>query len=417
MRIADQLSATAVSHDDRCLWLGDDLTRDDGAWAVVHRDCDGSLYAGTAGIGWFLAQVAALDQAEVDRERIAVTARGALAHALGWLERGEHSIGLYTGACGVGWAVVEAAAVLGDEQLAAKGFATLVTAMARARHVTMAAELLDGRAGLITAALAGAYRARQLGAARSVDLLRAEAIRHGRILLDEALVTPTGWVWNDEDTALCGAAHGVSGIVLACAELSAATGDPAFAEAVVEGSRWERAWRNGDGWPDLRREAEIDDHSPANPPRPALWCHGAIGIGLVRLRAWAALREPAILADVHVSLEASRRAVGHLLNADPNDYVANMSLCHGWSGIVQLLCEAAETFDEVAWRVEAAGVLALADQRRAAGFDWPPGTVGARDVPGLMLGQAGAGAAMLRLSDPLKSLNPLLPVPRAAPST
>lgn len=84
-------------------------------------------------------------------------------------------------------------------------------------------------------------------------------------------------------TPLCGLSHGASGLGWALLELGAVTGDDRFSNAACEALRYERSWFDDRAgiWPDLREMAPGEQLAGA-----PFWCHGAGGIGLVRLRAY-----------------------------------------------------------------------------------------------------------------------------------
>ncbi|NHB83744.1 hypothetical protein G7085_00885 [Tessaracoccus sp. HDW20] len=134
-------------------------------------------------------------------------------------------------------------------------------------------------------------RGNDLGDGLAGDLLalirtRSDDVERVRRLVDSLARSATRlddlvW-WADPrlpgERPLCGLAHGASGVALALAE--AAVAHPGVADVaapLIAGAlRWESAWHDpGLGWPDLRG----DDGG-----HPVLWCHGAAGIGAVRLR-------------------------------------------------------------------------------------------------------------------------------------
>ena len=89
-------------HDGRCSWVGAAAEPERFDAARVPRRSARVLYDGTAGIGLFLAQVAAATGDEAARR----TAAGALRHAV---ERAGEGDGLHAGALGVAWAARAAA--------------------------------------------------------------------------------------------------------------------------------------------------------------------------------------------------------------------------------------------------------------------------------------------------------------------
>ena len=239
----------------------------------------------------------------------------------------------------------------------------------------------------------------------------------GERLLAGARHTSAGWWWDAPGarapTGLCGLAHGGAGIALALAALHRRTGDGRFAEGAREALRWERRWfsRATGGWPDLR--GELREQAGGAVSYPALWCHGAVGIGLSRLRIHAWTGECSPLAEAGAAIQATRAATSATLAAlaegTPGED-ANWSICHGLSGSAELLLTAWETLghpDHLA-AARRIGAAALHDGGDGAG-PWRCGVPqGGEETPGLMLGLAGIGMTLLRLHDPRRAPSPAL---------
>ena len=416
VNIGATLSRDALWHDGRALWLGDQVETLGSGHRVVHRACGGSLYDGTAGIGWFLAHLAAATGGADTR----ADALGAFRHALAAAP--DLGPGLHDGAAGVGWAVLDGGVAL-DDPIAYDGLAVLTDALRRGLVTPLPAELIGGRAGLILAALAGSQLARRLERESEADLLLDLAGRVGRQLLDTARRGPTGWTWpsaigGDDESPLCGLGHGTSGPVLAAAHLGAVTGEPAFSEAAREGARWERGWLRADaGWPDLRGFDRAAVDRGDEPSRPFMWCHGAGGIGMTRIRAARLLDDPALEADAAVALRLATLEVGALWRSSPGTYAFNFSLCHGAGGLADMFVAAASELGNGTWLGAAAAVVQAGLAARADGAPWICGVPDGTDSPSLMLGLAGTGTALLRLADPGSIASPLTIAPVSVTAT
>lgn len=396
--IADRLVAGAIRHEDRCTWTGDALEAVAGRPTVVLRSCGGDLYDGTAGIAVFLAHAAvALGSADA-----AGTARAAARHALRHGTAGGVPSGLHEGGLGALWAVLEVARALPDEDLGGEAARSAAELLDRPwEHPDPGPDLLRGAAGTAVAALAIG----RLCAAAHPDAARAARARArlaGETLLAEARETAAGWWWEAEGApagGLCGLAHGGSGVALALDALGRHTGDGRFAGASRRATDWERRWysRAAGGWPDRRGDA-AGDH-------PALWCHGATGIGLARLARWARWRDAGDLAEAGAALQAARAAAA----AWPYEGL-DWSICHGLGGIVELMLCAWQVTGHAAHlqAARALGARALADSGGGAG-PWRCGVPdGGGETPGLMLGLAGIGTSLLRLHDPSLAPSPAL---------
>lgn len=404
--IGATLSREAVWHDGRAIWLGDQVEPLGAGHRVVHRACGGSLYDGTAGIGWFLARLAA----QTDSTRARADALGAFRHALAMAPR--LGPGLHDGAAGVGWAVLDGGSAL-DDPIAIDGLVVLIDALRRGLNAPLPDELIGGRAGLILAGLAGSRLALGLGRQTESDLLLELACALGRQMLDAARRGPTGWTWpsaigGEDESPLCGLGHGTSGPVLAAAHLGAVTGDPAFGEAAREGARWERGWLRPDaGWPDLRGFDRSALDRGDEPGRPFMWCHGAGGIAMARIRAAHLLDDLALEADAGVALRLATHEVRALWHASPGTYASNFSLCHGAGGLADLFVTAGRELRNGSWLGAAAAVIQAGLAARAAGAPWVCGVPDGANSPSLMLGLAGTGTALLRLATPDAIPSPL----------
>jgi lantibiotic biosynthesis protein len=409
-RIGRRLAGGAVWHEDRCTWLGDDVDPDG---QVIHRSMAGDLYSGTGGIGWALGR---LWDATGDDE-LAPAAAGALRHAL-HRSADDPPAGLYTGRIGAALAAVGTGAVLRDASLRSAGAQLAATA---AGSISIGdgdgrVDLLDGAAGQILGLLA---LAEMLG-----DDTLVEAAAHlGERLLNEARQGDLGWTWASTDGAeppLCGLGHGASGVALALLELEGATGDPRFGEAMRGALRYERAWfdRVQGGWPDLRELDSVRVLSGAGPTFPIYWCHGASGIGLVRLRVHQRTGDPVALAEAGAAIDSSTATMLRVLAGDRQGPAGpvNLSLCHGVGSVIELHLVAAEATGDPehldhARRLGRLAMWGSAESVNSATLpaELPCGVPGGGETPGLMLGLAGIAATYLRLSDPTLIESPVLP--------
>ncbi len=419
--IGAKLARDAVWHGPRCNWFGplhEDFT---GSQVLGCGTLGPTLYDGTAGIGLFLGR---LYRATGD-PLAARTARGAIAHALDRAADIPNALhrGFYTGFIGIGYAAIETGAALGNEDLVAEGLAMIHRALALAPEGRLAIDVMSGNAGIIPVLLA-------LGMAHDLPSLTEAATVAGERLLAVAEFGPRGVSWNamgemadlidlsglSEDLLadfkaqrrpnLTGLSHGAGGVGWALLELATATGDARYADAGHAAFAYEDSWFDAaaDLWPDLR------SHDPGKPlgAAPAAWCHGAVGIGLARIRAYALTRDPAMRAAIESALRITARSViGQFARG-----TANYSLCHGAAGDAEIFLawsqiehhpEARALVDAVARH----GIETYATPQRP----WPSGTPGAGESPSLMLGLAGTGHFYLRAFDPVATPSILLLTP------
>jgi lantibiotic modifying enzyme len=399
--IASDIAAGALWSGERCAFLGavpPDRVGGPARQAVL----GGDLYEGSAGIARFLALAASLSDDVALRRAALGGVRHALERTQGW--------SLFSGRMGVGMVALEIATLLDEPGLVQPGVEAIETAseVALAEAEQAPADLLAGMAGVVVG----------LAAALPYDLdggWLARAFDLGRALLGAARPGPTGLSWPmlpGGAEHLCGLGHGASGVALALDALAAlAPQEPGWAEAAAAARGYERGWFSAaqGSWADLR--TPLPEHGGL--PCPHFWCHGSVGIGLERLRAMRhcdgpLARDPVSTvlprADAAAALEGVIAETGRIL-ASPvgpggGDRV-NGSLCHGIGSLVELLAEA--------WTMQREDEL-LALMRRLTAFlrnDAGPGRRwrsgipgGGMATPGLMMGSAGIGWAMLRTWSP-----------------
>ena len=164
------------------------------------------------------------------------TARGAIDCALARMPVA--GCGFYTGGLGVLYAATE---IRGEIDTAA--------ILRQAEPDPAALDIIAGSAGAIPTLL---YFHRRTGG----DALLHMAVRHGDLLLQEAVREDGGWSWNTIAglSGQTGFSHGTAGIGWALIELWRATGEVRFRCAALEAFRFERSrFDPARGqWPDFR---------------------------------------------------------------------------------------------------------------------------------------------------------------------
>jgi lantibiotic modifying enzyme len=384
-----ELCRDALWHGGRCNWLGASLELADGTLQVIQRSWGPTLYDGTAGIGLFLARLFR----RTGERLFAVTAAGALAQAVSRsavvppVERPS----FYSGWVGIAFALLEAEEILTRDDLGQAGRRMLEEAAA----ADPAAAGLDVIAGSASAVPALLRLGRGESAARHGERLLAAANR-GEEGRSRCNLSPEARAAGAVRPDLCGFAHGAAGVAAALVELWNATGDERYREAAEQGFRYERRWFDPErgNWPDLRRP----DWRGKDAAFRADWCHGAVGIGLSRLRAWELSGCETCAAEAAAAVRATVRTL-----REERPERADWSLCHGTAGRLEFLLEARglpET-GEPAGIAGVAGEIARRAIERHHGEDepWPSGVRGGAETPGLMLGLAGIGHLFLRLHD------------------
>lgn len=405
----ERLCDEAIWHQDLCSWTGDEAI---GHGKVIHGSLGGDLYSGTAGIAWFLAHLRG------GGERVAPTAMAAARHAM---ERLSDDGGLYSGASGIACAVAAVGVRLNDDSLVDAAIELCRTAASELP--LYGNDLIVGRAGAILGLLALA----QTTAGKAASELVRAALAMGELVVAEGSRRSGGLCWPGDDPsepALCGMGHGASGIALALAELAGATGEVRMGDAAMDALRYERSWfsRESGNWPDLREYNRSAESTGARPSSEISWCHGASGAAIARLRIFALTGDRHALAEAGAAVD--RSTVGILrslksvrLESDP--YAYNFSLCHGVTPVTEMHLIAAEVTGDGEHMEHARGIAraalkavfkVAADGGEAGSpLDALVGGVPGGSAPGLMLGTAGIGAALLRLTDPAAMPSPLAP--------
>ena len=388
--IAQRLCRDALWSEDRCSWMGIVPATEPGPTASTSYSALGSdLYHGTSGISLFLAELAAITgDATLQR-----TALGAITQALSLVDAVEPRtrLGLYTGWTGIAFAAARVGAILNQGELLSQA-SRLLERAERTLSDPHESDLISGRAG----AIVGFLTLRDL---LDEPSLLDFAVRLGGELAQAADRTDglASWAWPafPNQRNLTGLSHGTAGMALGLLELSHATEDRRYAEVARSAFEYERRWFDASvgHWPDFRgvRRGRMAGQQALS--FATLWCHGAPGIALSRLRAYEAYEDEASKSEAVIALRTTRKATEEMLSS----HAANFCLCHGLAGNADILLSSAKVFSEdaaenlaLAQRVAAFGIKAYASGKRG----WPCGG------PSFMTGLAGVGYFYLRMSRP-----------------
>jgi lantibiotic modifying enzyme len=295
---------------------------------------------------------------------------------------------LFTGILGVAVAAERVARLTGDEDLRASA-RRIVDEWLRSgeQKLDPGFDLISGRSGVIIGLLA-------LNAAWGDDELTAAAAAHGRALMRTARRSDEGDSWASPNIPaerdLTGLSHGASGPAWALGELAAATGEPSFREGAHRALQYERTLFDpaAGNWPDFRTNRPSGFEVA---PFATLWCHGATGIGLARLRLSELLDDPLCEKEARLAMLAVEKAVKRALDTPGVDW----SLCHGITGNADALLTAGRSTESASY-LELARAVGRAGAARLERWIHP----GAAEIPiGLMTGLAGIGLFHLRLCD------------------
>ena len=166
-------------------------------------------------------------------------------------------------------------------------------------------------------------------------------------------------------------------------------------------------------WPDLRKGINAAPNTKQQHVCGEMWCHGAPGIALSRLRAYQLTGRSDFLQEAQLALDTTYRSVTNSLMNPSN---ANFSLCHGLAGNADILMTGGMILNNPSYIQTAQQVgIVGSELYEKTGTDWPSGvndptgmTQGMEPTPGLMLGSSGTGFFYLRLAFPNEIENILM---------
>lgn len=387
LRIADDITASAIWHGDQCTFVGATL-EPRGEQMIVYRSLGGSLYEGTAGIARFLGHA----YRHAHDEQFLNVVKGALAYAIAR----EKGAGLYQGRTGVALTCAELGLLLEDEVL-------LQQASELAHRVSKETDGSGKTEWDLTVGLAGTVLGLAcLGHILEDSVLLSKAETLAAVVAEGATQRAEGLSWADhaslgERDLLCGFAHGTSGIALSFAALGHVTcNDNWWRYADLARSYDNSGYdpENG-GWRDLR--SDEGERSGRH-----FWCHGATGVAVDRLWSLASRPEPTLIAEASAAVRGVEHWARDVLDGPHGPgggFETNLSICHGLFGAADLLLDAAAIGNEPRLKNQAHEIASFGQLTYSATGKWRSGLQGGGSTPSFMLGTAGIGHVYLRLGD------------------
>ncbi|MCA6937100.1 lanthionine synthetase LanC family protein [Pectobacterium versatile] len=391
--IGRHLQRECICFDNRSNWQGSVVDSVNNQFQVVTRTFDASLYNGLSGIALFLAELYRQKPDPILFETLTSTVNS-IQHMLGQPHR-LSTFSLHAGQLGVAWAMWKIGSIVDQPEWKAQGL-NLLQHLHTLPIPDNELDVINGAAGAIPALL-------KIYQAEDDDRWLSCAVRLGDFLLSKAQKKTTAYFWltQGNERGLTGYSHGTAGFGLALLELGIVTRRDVYIDAGLKAFNYEREnfSPQHQNWPDLRSMYRT-------PQFNAMWCHGAPGIALSRLRAWQLLNEPTLLQEALVGLTTTSQQLLQQLSTQPDQM--NFSLCHGGAGNGEILlmgaaCLQRADFAELAHRIASFGI----QKYQLTQTPWPSGVfdpsgVGesGKETPGLMLGLAGTGLYYLRLFDP-----------------
>ena len=387
-RVAQRLGTLALRKNDRVSWLGLTLLRERD-WTIQPVGAD--LYSGATGIAHFLAyfdHVAGDDDSRAIARTVVRQLTRRLVATLDASDTGTvlppSSLGAFGALGGAVYALAHIGALWGDHDLIDLA-ERVVTMLGDHVNADRTLDIIGGTAGFIMAASA-------LEHVRSAPASRRLVQHAADILVARAEESAEGLSWSTPLPAsrpVTGISHGASGMALALLAAGRLANHGPFVDAALRALRYERTCFDATrlNWPDYRiLPGRSHDDEPS---WMWAWCHGAPGLGLVRLEALGSTDDLEVAGDLGSALTSTAR-VG---------FGSNDSLCHGDLGNLELLVRAQELGYAGEWHESLAAHSARLVERLGRGR-WRCGIPGGVETPGLMTGLAGIGYELLRLAAP-----------------
>ncbi|PKE27831.1 hypothetical protein CWS43_24445 [Rahnella sp. AA] len=393
--IGKSLQRECIRFNHRSNWQGAVVDSINNQFQVVTRTFDASLYNGLAGIALFLAELYRQKPDPELFETLSTTINN-----IQYMTGQPHQLAtfsLHAGQLGIAWAMWRIGNILERPDWKAQGL-NLLEHIHTLPVPDNELDVIGGAAGAIPALI-------KIHQAEGDDRWLSCAVRLGDFLLSKAHKTPGAmyWLTPGNERGLTGYSHGCAGFGLALIELGVATKRNSYVNAGLQAFNYEREnfSPQHQNWPDLRSLYQT-------PQFNHMWCHGAPGVALSRLRAWQLLDEPTLLQEALTGLTTTYQQLLQQLGTQPEQI--NFSFCHGGAGNAEILFMGAEIlqrpdFAELAHQIAALGI----EKYQLTDTPWPSGVFdpsgigeSGKETPGLMLGLAGTGLYYLRLFDPTR---------------
>jgi lantibiotic biosynthesis protein len=408
LHIGQTLCETAFWDDSgqHCNWMGrtlEDLTTFTNSSAALGSN----LYGGSAGIALFLSDL----YRQVPEPDFKHTASAALRRSIRHLKNSPEYISplsFFSGQLGL----ADVVARFREDDLEPgldEDLQLLLEQVAGALNSQHALDVINGNAGAIPALLwlarrPGLERLRDLALACGEELCHTAKRTSGLCYWEANLAGGPGF----NSPPLTGLSHGASGMALALLELYAEARIPDFLETARGAFAYEDSLFNPDqgNWLDLRQPFS-NAGGVLTGTFATAWCHGAPGIALARL---CAMRLDSERAEQHEAM--ARIALTTTISALERNLASprfDATLCHGLTGLSEVVLIFAEAFDDDNLRATVTHTVEELIQRYGASGDWPSGIPGGGPNPSLMTGTAGIGHHFLRVHCPQQVPPILLP--------
>lgn len=398
--IGSHIVKTAHRSKELCNWISKCPISGKDKSKIVYKSLGADIYNGTSGIALFLAQLYIYTSEKIYQE-IAIAA---IKHALSRVDAIPSNLrfSFYTGNIGIAYVTLYIGLLFDNKQLISEG-RNIIYELAKDYNSEHLMDVISGNAGAIPALL-------ELFSLLKDNKVLDMAIQLGEELLSVAIKETKGWSWDNRINSieslhnLLGFAHGASGIGHALQELFYITNEPKFAAGAVQAFEYEDNWYSEEynNWPDFRLDYYSHDEPNKSLVYSTAWCHGAIGIGLARLRAYNIFKKEHYLKLSKNVLDSIQKSIKRI---DTSNNTNDISLCHGISGAWDLLLYGSYFLKDLSYYKTASETAQQATQNFVDfKTTWAyRDEVSSSITPGLMIGLSGIGYCCLRLSHPFIS--------------
>ncbi len=392
-------------------------------WESMGLDSDGkvawessdSIYCGVGGIAlYFLRQFKVLG----NKDHLKI-AQQAIQWCRWYAKNGPAEQGAYlTGKIGVALTMLELNELSPQKSLAEEAIQIASKAGESDSSEWEICDYINGTAGRIHGLLHIYQKSRNEEILHRIDQLTLDLIK-------KAWVYKDGLYWDrsgQQVCGLCGLSHGSGGIGYTFLELAKYFDNPALNLLARQALRYEDYHFNkkAGNWPDMRRGSytELDLAANKNEFNKGniayferknemnAWCHGAAGVGLVRLEAWRQLGDKSFLKDAKVAIKKTVET-----DVTPEELKANYTLCHGSGGNAEIFIRAYEVTGDRKELKKAEKVVAKALQFFTENNYYGSGYAQGNNIEdvSLFMGLAGVGYFYLRTLYPESFPSLLIP--------
>lgn len=378
MRIGDLLIDSVFASDRYATWMAVQPLGE--LWNISAAPYQ--LYSGLPGIALFLAclaEVTGQRKYKVLAEKTLTTALQVFQDNYDRSTSKKLDVGVFGGHSGLVYCLLHCSSLWREDALLQRALHVAGLLLPSVGEDEML-DIVEGSAGFLCT-LSALYKA------TSLERIRAAARECADHLVAHAIEMPHGLAWKTPiaERPLTGFGHGAAGIAHALLSFAAIHPDGPYLSTAEQAFAYERSQVVAElgNWQDLRDPAGRTGRCAV------AWCHGAAGIGLSRLAALSWIDSQSLQADIDMAVSTTLQ----------NGLRQDNGLCHGNFGLLGFLFEAALRQNRPGLREHVSRTSNLLIQA-ADKSGWLCSTPGSVDTPGLMLGLAGIGLALLRFAAP-----------------